>query len=63
MVGPVPAFRLLMFYGIYNSPLFIKAIASDEGIRQKCGLVKSHPNQRITLGHWDTCFVVGNPAI
>lgn len=59
MVGPVPAPRLLMFYGIYNSPLSIKTIASAEGIRKECGLVKSHPMQGITLDRWDTMVKTG----
>lgn len=62
-MGPKPAPRLLMFYGIYNSPLSIKTIASDEGIRKECGLVKSPPIQEITLGHWDICSAIENPDV
>ena len=58
MVGPAPAPRLVMSYGIYNSLLSTETIASEEGDKKR----GSHPNQGIALGHWDTCCVVGNPA-
>lgn len=60
-LGPAP--RFLMFYGIYHSLLSIETIALDERIRKECGLVKSHTNHGITPGHWDTCSVVGKPAV
>lgn len=49
MVGPAPAPRLVMSYGIYNSPLSLETIASEEGDKG-CGLGKNHPNQGIVLG-------------
>ena len=58
MMGPVSAPRLVMSHGIYNSLLSIETIAAEEDKERV-----SPPHQGIALSHWDTCSIVGNPAV